>query len=59
MELKGKMKGCMSENEMFLQWGELRKGKCSSSKEMGFLNPYVHLRGKGTFFLPSLAFQHR
>ena len=27
MELKGKMKGCMSENEMSLQWGELRKGE--------------------------------
>ena len=25
MELKGKMRGCVSENVMFLQWGELRK----------------------------------
>ena len=29
MELKGKMKGCMSENVMFLQWRELRKGELS------------------------------
>ena len=29
MELKGKMKGCVSENEMFLQWGELSKGERS------------------------------
>ena len=29
MELKGKMKGCVSVNEMFLQWGELRKGERS------------------------------
>ena len=29
MELKGKMKGCVSEDEMFLQWGELRKGERS------------------------------
>ena len=28
-ELKGKMKGCLSENEMFLQWGELLKGEPS------------------------------
>ena len=30
MELKDKMRGCMSENLMFLQWGELRKGERSS-----------------------------
>ena len=29
MELKGKIKGCVSENEMFLQWGELHKGEGS------------------------------
>ena len=29
LELKGKMTGCMSENVMFLQWGELRKGERS------------------------------
>ena len=33
-ELKGKMKGCMSENEMFLQWGELRKGERSYQAEI-------------------------
>ena len=29
MKLKDKMRGCMSENVMFLQWGELRKGERS------------------------------
>ena len=29
LELKGKMKGCVSENEMFQQWEELCKGERS------------------------------
>ena len=33
MELRGKIKGSVSENEMFLQWGELRKGERSYQAE--------------------------
>ena len=35
MELKSKMKGCVSENEMFLHWGELRKGSVGTEQKFG------------------------
>ena len=47
MELKGKMKGCVRENEMFLQWGELREGEHSyrahtAGLVLGFLTNLVN-----------------
>ena len=39
MELKDKMRGCVSENVMFLQWGELRKGE----RERSYRAIFMHL----------------
>ena len=47
MELKGKMKVCMSEDEMFLQWGELRKGE-HSYQAPTMLGICVHVFGGAT-----------
>ena len=41
MELKDKMRGHMSENVMFLQWGELRKGERSYRAIFMHLTPTI------------------
>ena len=62
MELKGKMKGCVRENEMFLQWGELREGEHSyrahtADLVLGFLTNLVNFFHQPLYWV-SIAVLH-